>query len=223
MKTPESNSIDFESVSVEEAVKVGSPAEHIARIAELDTKYTVSEENIAPKPEEVAKLAVLQESFQTQPVTPEAVTKVETPSQEPSAKQEGSKNDSEKAYQELLAQYPSIANSTLEQARMSIDEANPLKQFQDVEKFTLPLLVGGMGFIAANASAIPAFIAALAAGPTGVVTATGLAVAGTFGVVPIVAGTAYLVYSGYKLFKNIRANSKRKAAEKKLDVAWGNA
>jgi hypothetical protein len=209
------NSIDFKPTSVEEAGQTRSPAEHAAHIQSLDSKYATPQGETVSKFEESARIEELTSTLNTKPHQTE--TKKEQIAQTPS-----NISDSDKAYSELLKEYPDIANANLGKARKIISNSNNQYQFKDVERMTLPLLAVGMGFIASQATLIPSFIAALAAGPTGVVTGVGLAVAGTFGVMPIIAGTGLLGYGGYKLFKGFRENRKLKKNMDKLETAWGN-
>lgn len=214
MKTPDIDSIDFVPVSILDAGKTESPASHTARIESLGSQYAVSQEQVVLKQEEVTRIETLKDSFNTQSYSPDIPTAKTQP------KNVEQVNKSDEAYSELVKQYPDIEGATLGQARQAIENSNNKYEFKDVETFSLPLLAGGLGVIAANASAVPAFVAALAAGPTGVVTTTGLAVAGVFGVVPIVVATGFLAYGGYKLFKNMQGKLRINRDQKKLETAW---
>ena len=66
MKRPD-NSIDFETISIEEAAKTKSPAEQVAHMESLSNQYKVPQEQIAPKPEDIVKINELTESLKTQP------------------------------------------------------------------------------------------------------------------------------------------------------------
>lgn len=70
MKTPD-NSIDFKPVSVEEAGRAKSPAEHAAHMKSLENKFNVPEKHIADKPEDSAKVEALVQSLEVKPVVPE--------------------------------------------------------------------------------------------------------------------------------------------------------
>ena len=181
----------------------------------LGNKYKISQEQTAPKPENVAKIKALTQDLEVKPSTPEIKKELLAPPEEKI-------KESDKAYNELIKECPDIAGANLGKAREIIGSSNNKYQFQDVEKVILPALAVGMGIVASQAALIPSFIATLAAGPTGVVTTTGLLFAGTFGVMPIVAGAGFLAYGGYKLFKKIQENRKFKKDTKKLETAWGN-
>lgn len=212
-KTPD-NGIDFEVVPIKVAAQVKSPAE-------LDDKFKASpeEKNTSKPVEDIATIKKLTESLEAKPVVSDAKpqAKVEKP-------QEASpSSERDLAFNELLKDYPSMSNKefTRGQAEDMIDNSNDKNHFSGMEKFALPATAVGMGVVAANAAAIPAFVSSLALGSTGAMTGAGIAAATAFGVIPIVAGAGIVAYGGYKLYKNIRGRLKIRSDRKKLEAAWG--
>ncbi len=209
------NNIDFEQVSIEEAGKTKSPADQLAHRESLDNQYKVSDKKILSKPDDLAKINELTEVLNLESSDLEL-------KKELSPKVPEHLSETDKAYNKIIKEYPQIAGADLGKAREIIANSNNKHEFQNGDKVFLPVTAFGMTVIVSQASFIPAYVAALAVGPTGVVTGTGLMVAGIFGVVPVVAGVAYLSYGGYKLFKIIQESRKLKRDQETLEKAWSN-
>ena len=215
MKTPD-NSIDFVPVTIEDVAKVESPAIAVNRTPEenqvLDAKFAAAPAPVA-KPEDVVRAQEIATKL-ANPVEMPATPEIKKAEQQPG------ENESDKAYDELIKRYSEIKGANLGQARRVIESANPIEKFEESEKLVTPFLGLGLAFVAANASAVPAFIGALAAGSTGVVTGAGIAVAGIFGVLPIVLGAGWVAYVGHKLFKNLQSKRRIARDEEKLEKAF---
>lgn len=215
MKTPESG-IDTSFVDLANGT-LGQEPKTAEELLELGKKYAVAQ---APNTaQEVAPQArVLVESLKTNPT--------EKISTAPGVSLEKNKGNQDKAKEiaraKLFKEYPQIEGATLGQARGIIEDANNKHEFNGLDGFSVIGLSVGMGLIAMEGSTIPAFLTALAEGPTGVVTGTGIGVAGFAGVV-IVAGAGFLIYEGYKLIKRVQEKRRFTKDTETLDKVWRRA
>jgi len=210
MKTPEQG-IDTSFVDLAEG-KLGQEPKTTAE--ELDKKYAVVQTPNTVK-EVAPQVRVQVENFPANPT--------EQISTAPGVSLEKNKDNSKEiARAELFKKYPQIEGATFGQAEGIIEDANNKYELSGMDKFLIPSLSIGLGLIAMESSTIPAFLTALAEGPTGVVTGTGIGVASFAGAV-IVTGAGFLIYEGYKFIKRVQEKRRFAKDTETLDKVWRRA
>jgi hypothetical protein len=202
MKNPD-NSIDFKPVSVEDAGKERSPAEHAAHMESLDGKFIVSQEKAKADPEDSARIEGLVKSLEVAAPAPEK-------QEENLEQQEEGVVETAPAEKSALEKYlGETPSGTTRFKEASIDD----KQSANTKSINKSFFKTGVGSAAVGAgTSLAAWIAAASGVATslgGVSMVTIAAVAAPVGVgVAAVAGT---VWAGRRLLNRYRANKARES------------